>query len=119
MNLSNPKYSNWSLVPGLVAFVLLGGALPWAACSASSPQVKVENPSELCATAVALSSGVKAQAAKLGVEPLELARRTCDAAILTAQVAEANLVNSSGIAGGTSSGLSPSMALAGTAGSGK
>ena len=88
------------------------------ACSGTSPQVKVENPSELCATAVALSSGVKAQAAKLGLEPLELARRTCDAAILAAQVAEANLVKSSGIAGGTSSSLSPSMALAGAAGSG-
>jgi len=110
-----PKPSNWHLVP--VALVCFGMLLAQAyACA--GPQLKVENPTELCATAVALSSAVKAQAAKLGVEPIELARRTCDAAILAAQVAEANLSKASGIAGGTSSSLSPSMALAGAAGSG-
>lgn len=111
------KPSNWSLVPGLIAFVLLGGALPWAACSTNSTQVKVENPSELCAQALALSSEVRAQAAKVGLEPIELARKTCEVAVLAAKLAEANLVKSSGIAGATSSALSPSMALAGAAGS--
>jgi len=86
-------------------------------CAGPAPQVRLENPTELCATAVAMSSVVKAQAAKLGVEPLELARRTCDAAFLAAQVAEANLLKASGIAGATSSSLPPSMALAGAAGS--
>jgi hypothetical protein len=112
-----PKPSNWLLVPGLVAFIVMGPTMQWA-CSGSAPRVQLENPSELCATAVALSSAVKAQAAKLGVEPIELARRACDAALLVAQVSEANLVTSSGIAGATSSADPPSMALAGAAGSG-
>ncbi|MFA5053750.1 MAG: hypothetical protein WC565_06815 [Parcubacteria group bacterium] len=80
---------------------------------AGTPSVHVDNPTELCATAVALSSAVKAQAAKLGIEPIELARRTCDAAILATQVAEANLQKAEGTAGATSS---PSMAAAGAAG---
>jgi hypothetical protein len=105
----------WTAMLGLV---LSAFALLVFACGGSAPQVHVENPTELCATAVAMSSAVKAQAAKLGLEPIELARRTCDAAILAAQVAEANLSKASGIAGGTSSSLSPSMALAGAAGSG-
>jgi hypothetical protein len=87
-------------------------------CAGPAPQVHVENPTELCATAVAMSSAVKTQAAKLGLEPIELARRTCDAAILAAQVAEANLSKASGIAGATSSSAPPSMGLAGAAGSG-
>lgn len=113
-----PRPSNWLLVPGLVAFVAMGTTLTWVACSGSAPRVQLENPSELCATAVAMSSAVKAQAAKLGVEPIELARRTCDAAMLAAQIAESHLVTSSGIAGATSSSDPPSMALAGAAGAG-
>ncbi len=109
------KPSNWHLVP--VVLVTLGMLLAQVyACA--GPQVQVENPTELCATAVALSSTVKAQAAKLGLEPIELARRTCDAAILAAQVAESNLAKASGIAGATSSSPAPSMGLAGAAGSG-
>jgi hypothetical protein len=110
-----PKASNWNFVA--VALGCLGILLLMNyACTA--PRVQVQNPSELCATAVAMSSAVKAQAAKLGVEPIELARRACDAALLVAQVSEANLVTSSGIAGATSSADPPSMALAGAAGAG-
>jgi len=98
----------WTAILGLT---LSAFALLVFACGGS--QVQLENPTELCATAVALSSVVKAQAAKLGIEPIELARRTCDAAILATQVAEANLPRSSGTAGATSS---PSMAAAGAAG---
>ena len=92
-------------------FLALG--LFFYACAGS--QVQLQNPTELCANAVAMSSAVKAQAAKLGLEPIELARRTCDAAILAAQVAESNLPHLEGIAGAPSS---PSMALAGAAGAG-
>jgi hypothetical protein len=95
-------------------FLALG--LFFYACAGS--QVQLQNPTELCANAVAMSSAVKAQAAKLGLEPIELARRTCDAAILAAQVAESNLPKASGIAGATSSSVPPSMALAGAAGAG-
>lgn len=102
----------------MLGLVLSAFALLVFACGGSAPQVKVENPTELCATAVALSSTVKAQAAKLGLEPIELARRTCDAAILAAQVAEANLAKAPGIAGGTSSAPAPSMGVAGAGGSG-
>lgn len=110
-----PKPSTWKLA--VVALLMFALALAVVhACA--GPQLQLENPSELCARAIAMSSAVKAQAAKLGVEPIELARRTCDAAILAAQVAEANLPKASGIAGGTSSSPPPSMGLAGAAGSG-
>jgi len=97
----------------MLGLTLSAFALLVFACGGSAPQLQVENPTELCATAVALSSTVKAQAAKLGLEPIELARRTCDAAILATQVAEANLQKAAGTAGATSS---PSMAAAGAAG---
>lgn len=106
---------NWTAILGVV---LTAWAVLVLACGGATPQVQVENPTELCATAVAMSSAVKAQAAKLGLEPIELARRTCDAAILAAQVAESNLPKPAGIAGATSSSVPPSMAAAGAAGSG-
>ena len=107
--------STSQLAGGIFGLMLLG-VVQYAACGGS--QMQLENPTELCATAVAMSCAVKAQAAKLGLEPIELARRTCDAAILAAQVAESNLPKASGIAGATSSSVPPSMALAGAAGSG-
>jgi hypothetical protein len=112
------KPSNWLTMPLLLAGSMFTGIVQYAACGGSAPQVKVENPSELCAQAVALSPEVRAQAAKVGLEPLELARRTCEAAVLAAKLAEANIVKPSGIAGATSSPIPPSMALAGAAGSG-
>jgi hypothetical protein len=110
---ATPKPETWKLV--VVALLMFALAVAVVNVCAG-PQLQLENPTELCATAVAMSSTVKAQAAKLGLEPIELARRTCDAAILAAQVAEANLPKGSGIAGGTSSSLPPSMGLAGAAG---
>jgi hypothetical protein len=106
----------WSLAPPALAIVVIFVGLGWGACA--TRQVQVDNPTELCAAAVSLSPSVKTQAAKLGLEPTELARRTCDAAILAAQVAEANLAKPSGTAGLTSSSPAPSMGLAGAAGSG-
>ncbi len=106
-----PKPSNWNLVAiALGCFGLL--LLMNYACTA--PRMQVENPSEICAQSLALSSEVRAQASKVGLEPIVLARRTCEAAILAARLAEANFARAPGIAGGTSS---PSMALAGAAGS--
>jgi len=110
------KPSNWLTMPLLLVGFWFIGVVQYAACGGSAPQVKVENPSELCAQALAMSSEVRAQAAKVGLEPLELARKTCEAAVLAAKLAEANLPQSSGIAGGTSSDLAPSMAV-GAAGS--
>jgi len=92
-------------------FLALG--LFFYACAGS--QVQVQNPTELCAQALAMSSEVRTQAAKVGLEPIELARRTCDAAILATKLLEANLPHLEGVAGATNS---PSMALAGAAGSG-
>ena len=112
-----PRLSFWQFALGMLGIMLLGSLVEFA-CASNPAGLQVENPSELCASAVAMSSTVKAQAAKLGLEPIELARRTCDAAILAAQVAEANLPKASGIAGTTSSSVPPSMALAGAAGSG-
>lgn len=109
------KPSTWKLI--LIALLCFGVMCLYAnACA--GPQVQIENPTELCATAVAMSSAVKAQAAKLGLEPIELARRTCEAAVLATKLAEANLPKASGIAGATSSPAPPSMALAGAAGAG-
>ena len=112
-----PRRSNFG-TRILILGVMLLAVVYYIACSANSPQVRIENPSELCAQALAMSSEVRTQAAKLGLEPIELARRTCAAAILAAQVAEANLPKASGIAGATSSSVPPSMAAAGAAGAG-
>jgi len=110
-----PKPSNWNLVAiALGCFGLL--LVMNYACTA--PRVQVENPPELCAQALGLSSEIRAQASKVGLEPIELARRTCEAAILAARLAEANL--SAGVAGrGTQSEYSDRVpAAAGAAGSG-
>lgn len=68
-------------------------------CSGSQPQVVISDPTSLCANAIVLNQEVRSQAAKIGLEPIELARKTCEAAILAAKLAEANLVKSSGAAG--------------------
>jgi hypothetical protein len=101
---------------GIILLGLLLGHFTVVACS--SPKLKIQNPNELCATGVALSSVVQTQAAKLGIEPLELARKFCEPAFLAAKLAEVNLAKPSGIAGATSSAIGASMALAGAAGSG-
>lgn len=100
----------------VLLFTALFAAIGYLACSGSSPQARIENPTELCANAVALSSAVKTQAAKLGLEPIELARRTCDAAILAIQVAEANLRPSGTAGAGATSGTSSLAGMAGTGG---
>lgn len=112
-----PKPSNWLLVPAGLSCLAMQFAFAYA-CAGPAPQVRVENPSELCAQALAMSSEVRTQAANVGLEPIELARKTCEAAVLAAKLAEANLVKTWGIAGATSSAVSPSMGLAGAAGSG-
>ncbi|MFA5634665.1 MAG: hypothetical protein WC977_02055 [Anaerovoracaceae bacterium] len=99
-------------------FIILGSmlsvALLYLACGPGT-QVRLEAAGELCGQVLATSLEIRTQAAKVNLEPLELARRTCDAAILATKLAEANLPHLEGIAGATSS---PSMALAGAAGSG-
>ena len=114
-NLVSPKPSNWYLMPAWISLVFALVGL-WIACSGTPPQVRLENPSDLCTSTLALSSAVKAQAAKLGLEPTELARRACDAAILATQVAEANLPKASGVAGAPNLASSPLMGLAGSGG---
>lgn len=110
----SPRPSNLGTRLSILGLMLVA-VVYYLACSANSPQVRIENPAELCAQALALSSEVRAQAAKVGLEPLALARQTCEAAVLAAKLAEANLPHAAGIAGATSS---RSMALAGAAGSG-
>lgn len=111
-----PRRENWFLITSVAAYCMISLGLFFYACT--TPRIHVENPTEPCAVAVAMSPTVQAQAVKLGLEPIELARRTCAAAILAAQVAEANLPKASGIGGATSSSVPPSMAAAGAAGAG-
>lgn len=83
------KPSNWHYVP-LAVFAL---ALVYLGCSGSQsqPVVTITDPTMLCANALAISSQVQQQATKLGVEPVELAKQVCAAALLGIRLAEANL----------------------------
>jgi hypothetical protein len=107
----HPKPSNWLLVPALLYSVGCIVALAYGCSAGTTPHV--ETPTELCAGALAMSSEVRAQAAKIGLDPLELARKTCDAAILAARLTEANVFRAAAIAGAPNS---ASMLTAGVAG---
>jgi hypothetical protein len=89
-----------------IALVILSA---WAAsatvvsCAGTTPAPATGSAVELCATAVALSPEVRAQAAKLQREPLDFARQSCAAVLLAAQVVQANIPElGSGSAGAAS-----------------
>ena len=111
--------SNW-LSPALwiIALPLLLVEVRAIACSGSQPQVTISDPTNLCANALVMSQEVHQQAAKLGLDPAELAKRVCSAAVLGVQLVEANLPKASGIAGAPSSPDWLPLGLAGAGGIG-
>jgi hypothetical protein len=63
------------------------------------PRVTMDNPTELCAVALASAAQIQQQAAKLNQPALQFARQTCEAIVLGANVVQSNL-NIAGASGG-------------------
>lgn len=76
---------------GWACIVTFCGATLYQGCSGTQPQVVISEPASVCANALVLSPEVRAQAAKLGIEPAELAQQACSAAMLGIKLAEVNL----------------------------
>lgn len=114
----NPKPSNWLLAVPTMSAIVLVSALCYTDCSASNPQLAINDPTTLCANALVTSQEFGAQATKLGLEPAALAKQVCTTAILGVQLIEANLRKASGSAGAPNAPDWLPMGIAGTAGTG-
>jgi hypothetical protein len=93
------------LYPWIVAWLvaLVTAAHCATACSSAplAPQTE-QDAVNACAVNLAQVQFVKDQAAKLNLEPIELANRTCATAVLGIQIIQANLAKSGGASGAPS-----------------
>ncbi len=113
-----PKPSNWLLVAAMILAVPMIVCPFWVSCAPAANQQQAQLATQTCAQALASVPQVQAQATKLGIDPLELARRTCDTAVLAAQLLEANLAKDLPSPAATTSCPKAPVLTVGAAGSG-
>ena len=78
-------------------------------CGASTPPIQVADPVGLCAVALSQAPAIATEAGKIGMTPVDLARRICADVVLGANIVQKHL-------DGTS--VTPNQTDAGTAGAG-